>query len=121
MRQSIMSRWSTDNKDDQGISKMIYKLAEQLLWVEKEKVLDWFGPAGLTSLIQASNPKLDSVTKILNNFENPKILDEKFESYDEAENTEDFKTGRKDKDTLVAKYYAKELENSRKKNNGMKR
>ena len=56
---------------------------EQLLWVEKEKVLDWFGPAGLTSLIQASNPKLDSVTKILNNFENPKILDEKFESYDE--------------------------------------
>ena len=72
-----MSRWSTDNKDDQGISKMIYKLAEQLLWVEKEKVLDWFGPAGLTSLIQASNPKLDSVTKILNNFENPKILDEK--------------------------------------------
>ena len=58
-------------------------LPHLLLWVEKEKVLDWFSPAGLSVLIQASNPELNSVAKILENFENPKILDEKFESFED--------------------------------------
>ena len=58
-------------------------LSGLLLWVEKEKVLDWFSPAGLSSLIQASSPELDSVTNILGKFENPKIIEEYFEPFDE--------------------------------------
>ena len=58
-------------------------LSGLLLWVEKEKVLDWFSPAGLSSLIQASSPELDSVANILGKFENPKIIEEYFEPFDE--------------------------------------
>ena len=54
-----------------------------LRWVEIEKVLDWFSPAGLTSLIQASNPELDSVAKVLKEFENPNIIEEEFIDYNE--------------------------------------
>ena len=35
-------------------------LGKLLLWVEKEKVMDWFSPVDLYSPIQASNPKLNS-------------------------------------------------------------
>lgn len=146
-------------------------LSGLLLWVDKEKVLDWFSPAGLSSLIQASNPELDSVAKILEKFENPKIIEEYFEPFDEDLTISPQKDKERDRITdvivfgrastgmsikcridgkqqlarklspkdamaynaimdfvgqelyktaLAYKYYGKELERTRKENNGLK-
>ena len=65
-------------------------LKKLLLWVEKEKVMDWFSPVDLYSPIQASNPKLISVAKILKDFENPKIIEEKNDILEENSTKESF-------------------------------
>ena len=44
---------------------------DNLRWLDKEKVSDWFDTADLNGLIQTNDPKLNSVTKALNDFENP--------------------------------------------------
>ena len=48
-----------------------------LKWVDKEKVSDWLSSARLISYSQTeNNQKLSSLTKIINDFENPTIEDE---------------------------------------------
>lgn len=51
-------------------------LEHALRWVDKNKVSDWLGVAGLNSPIHVNNPKLISVANILESFENPNIEDE---------------------------------------------
>lgn len=51
-------------------------LEQALRWVDKNKVSDWLGIADLNSPIHANNPKLVSVANILQNFENPNVLEE---------------------------------------------
>ncbi|MBQ3121035.1 MAG: hypothetical protein IJC08_00330, partial [Bacteroidaceae bacterium] len=48
-------------------------LKESLRWVEKEKVLNWFGIADLNSPIHTDNSELVSVANVINDFENPKV------------------------------------------------
>ena len=50
-------------------------LRNNLRWVEKEKVSDWLGLPYEEE--RQANPKLDSVAKIINEFENPTISEEK--------------------------------------------
>ena len=52
-------------------------LRNNLRWVEKEKVSDWLGLPYEEE--RQANPKLDSVAKIINEFENPTISEEKNE------------------------------------------
>lgn len=52
-------------------------LRNNLRWVEKEKVSDWLGLPYEEE--RQANPKLDSVAKIINEFENPTIPEEKNE------------------------------------------
>lgn len=53
-------------------------LRNNLRWVEKEKVSDWLGLPYEEE--RQANPKLDSVAKIINEFENPTISEEKNEA-----------------------------------------
>lgn len=48
------------------------KLRDYLRWVEKEKVSDWLG-LPYEEERQDANPKLESVAKVIEEFENPKI------------------------------------------------
>ncbi|MBQ6694328.1 MAG: hypothetical protein IJN24_05605 [Bacteroidaceae bacterium] len=48
-------------------------LKKSLRWVEKEKVLNWFGIADLNSPIHTDNSELVSVANVINDFENPKV------------------------------------------------
>ena len=52
-------------------------LRNNLRWVEKEKVSDWLGLPYEEE--RQANPKLDSVAKIINEFKNPTIPEEKNE------------------------------------------
>ena len=58
------------------LAKMGDNLSDNLRWVEKEKVLDWFNTADLISPIRIDNLKLDSITKLINDFENPTIVED---------------------------------------------
>ena len=51
-------------------------------WANKEKVSDWLGIADLISPIHTGNPKLISVAKVIQDFENPKLSKENFEEKD---------------------------------------
>ena len=48
-------------------------LKKALRWVEKEKVLNWFGIADLFSPIHTDNPELSLVAKVVQDHKNPKI------------------------------------------------
>ena len=52
------------------------ELKNALGWVEKEKVLDWLSTAPLYGGMHTNNPKLNSITNIIQNFENLSIGEE---------------------------------------------
>ena len=55
-------------------------LENHLRWVDKEKVSDWLGIADLIRPIHTNNPKLVSVAKVIQEFENPKLSAKNFEN-----------------------------------------
>ena len=55
-------------------------LENHLRWVDKEKVPDWLGIADLIRPIHTNNPKLVSVAKVIQEFENPKLSAKNFEN-----------------------------------------
>ncbi|MBQ9203486.1 MAG: hypothetical protein IJ155_04500 [Prevotella sp.] len=54
-------------------------LKESLRWVDKGKVSNWLLRLPYEGERTESNPKLDSVAKVINNFENPKLSGENFD------------------------------------------
>jgi len=54
------------------------ELKDALRWVDKKEVSDWLLRLPYEDERTKDNPKLESVAKVINNFENPKVLEENF-------------------------------------------
>ena len=72
---------SVHSKEAQIELERLYKMGEEdfsksLRWVEKEKVLDWLSPDSYENPGTTSNQEQFDIAKILQNFKNPKILEE---------------------------------------------
>ena len=96
---------SVHSKDAQTEIERLAKMGDEglkdgLKWVEKEKVLDWFGIADLNSPIHTNNPELISIANIINNFENPSIESEK--SSAEEENKTYFRKANENQEIFVS-------------------
>jgi hypothetical protein len=73
---------STYGKSDSGVVGWINK--GKLLYTDKEKTLNYLGaPAPIAG--SANNSELDSATKVIQNFENPKLSGEKMQDSGESE------------------------------------
>ena len=62
--------------------EQIEDFSEMLKYVKKDKVLDWFGTAGLSRLIHPDNPELPDYAKVILKHENPKIEKHYFQLQD---------------------------------------
>jgi hypothetical protein len=63
---------------------------EKIKWVEKEKVLEWLGMAPPRGAA-LNNPTLNSIVNVIQNFENPKLSEEKSHESEEKPHVSDKK------------------------------
>lgn len=73
---------SIHNKDAEKELLRLYKMGEKdfrnaLKWVEKEKVLNWLAPSSYKPSGMQTNEAPFDIAKVIQDFENPKVSDEK--------------------------------------------
>lgn len=80
---------SIHNKDAEKELLRLYKMGEKdfrnaLKWVEKEKVLNWLAPSSYKPSGMQTNEAPFDIAKVIQDFENPKVSDEKVSEDDAA-------------------------------------
>lgn len=80
---------SIHNKDAEKELLRLYKMGEKdfrnaLKWVEKEKVLNWLAPSSYKPSGMQTNEAPFDIAKVIQDFENPKVSDEKVSEDDTA-------------------------------------
>lgn len=80
---------SIHNKDAEKELLRLYKMGENdfrnaLKWVEKEKVLNWLAPSSYKPSGMQTNEAPFDIAKVIQDFENPKVSDEKVSEDDTA-------------------------------------